>query len=57
MLQPEVVNLEQQAKNERKRGLKESALSAGITARVVALGAYSGFIPTQLTALCTAVGA
>lgn len=56
VLQPEVANLKQQAKNERKTALKESALSAGVTAGVIALGAYSGFLPTQLTALCTAVG-
>jgi len=55
-LQPEIMNLEQQAKNERKSAIKDSALNVGITAGVVALGAYSGFLPTQLTALCAAVG-
>jgi hypothetical protein len=56
VLRPEVANLEQQAKNERKSALKESALTAGISAGVIALGAYSGLLPTQFTALCTAVG-
>jgi hypothetical protein len=56
VLQPEIVNLEQQAKNERKSAIKDSVVNAGITAGVIALGAYSGFLPTQLTALCAAVG-
>jgi hypothetical protein len=56
LLRPEILNLEQQAKNERNRALKESAINVGITAGVIALGAYSGLLPAQLSALCTAVG-
>jgi hypothetical protein len=48
VLEPEVLSLEQQAKNERKFGLKNSLTKIGIVTGIVALGAYTGLLPGNL---------
>jgi hypothetical protein len=56
VLEPEILKLEQQATTERKSALRKSVIDAGMTAGVIAFGAYTGLLPTHLTELCAAVG-
>jgi hypothetical protein len=55
-LEPEILNLQQQAKNEQKYGLKKTALKYGLTAAGIGFGAYTGLLATHLTQLVTALG-
>jgi hypothetical protein len=56
VLEPEILNLEQQAKNEQKYGVRKTALKYGVTAAVIGFGAYTGLLPAHLTQLILALG-
>jgi len=55
-LEPQLMQLQQQARNEQKQQIKKSALTVGITTAVVAIGVHSGLLPNQLEQIVKAIG-
>jgi hypothetical protein len=56
VLEPEILSLEQQARNERRTSLKGSLVRYGAAAGAIAFGAYTGLLPADLVKLFAAVG-
>jgi histone H3/H4 len=56
VLEPQLVSLEQQAKNEYGHDRRKTVMKYVAMAGAVGIGAYTGLLPTHITELCAAVG-